>query len=85
MTIDRIMTILEQVARNVGFELMVVGGLLLFGVLVALSARIMCELWIGVSNRFRDICKAESLIHEYRRNREKFLKWLEKEVKNEDD
>ena len=63
MTIDRIMTILEQVARNVGFALMVVGGLLLFGVLVSLSARIMCELWIGVSNRFRDICKAESLIH----------------------
>lgn len=84
MTIDRIMTILEQVARNVGFALMVVGGLLLFGVLVALSARIMCELWIGVSNRFRDICKAESLIHEYRRNREKFIKWLEMEGENDD-
>lgn len=34
--------------------------------------------WIAASNRFRDICKTESLIHEYRRNREKFLEWLAK-------
>lgn len=33
--------------------------------------------WIAASNRFRDICKAESLIFEYRREREEYLWWKE--------
>lgn len=57
---------------------MLVGGLLLFGVLVALAVRLMCELWIGVSIRFRSILKAESLIYEYRKNRDEFLRWRSK-------
>ena len=84
MTADTIMTILEQVARNIGFAFMLVGGLLLFGAMVTLGIRLMCELWAGVSLRFRNICKAESLIIEYRKNREKFLEWLEMEKKKED-
>lgn len=74
MTVDDMMFLLEQVARNIGFSFMLVGGLLLFGVLVALAVRLMCELWIGVSIRFRSILKAESLIYEYRKNRDEFLR-----------
>ena len=33
--------------------------------------------WIAASNRFRDICKAESLIFEYRRERKEYLWWKE--------
>lgn len=33
--------------------------------------------WIAASSRFRDICKAESLIFEYRREREEYLWWKE--------
>ena len=36
--------------------------------------------WIAASNRFRDICKAESLIFEYRRERREYL-WWKKHVK----
>ena len=32
---------------------------------------------IAASNRFRDICKAESLIFEYRRERKEYLWWKE--------
>lgn len=84
MIVDDMMFLFEQVARNIGFSFMLVGGLLLFGVLVALAARLMCELWIGVSIRFRSILKAESLIYEHRRCREKFVKWLEMEKNNDD-
>lgn len=33
--------------------------------------------WIAASNRFRDICKAESLIFEYRKERKEYLWWKE--------
>lgn len=34
------------------------------------------QAWVAFSNRFRDICKAESLIFEYRKYREQFLEWV---------
>ena len=58
MTVDDMMFLFEQVARNIGFSFMLVGGLLLFGALVALAVRLMCELWISVSVRFRTIFMA---------------------------
>lgn len=84
MAVDTIMMVLERVACNVGFVFLLGGGILLFGTIAALAILLVCDLWICASNRFRDICKAESLIHEYRRNREKFLEWLEMEKKKED-
>ena len=84
MAVDTIMMVLERIACNIGFVFLLGGGILLFGAIAALVILLVCDLWICASNRFRNICKAESLIREYRRHREKFLKWLEKEVKNED-
>ena len=37
--------------------------------------------WIVESNKWRDICKAESLIHEYRRNRKDYILWKDAQNK----
>lgn len=69
---------INTLSLSIGYTLMVIGGTFLVIFLIATIAYIACFVWIHASNRFRDICKAESLIHEYRRNREKFLEWLAK-------
>lgn len=51
------------------------GGLLALAIL-ALLLIVACYLWIDASERFRDICKAESMIFEYRKNRNDFMYWL---------
>lgn len=56
-----------------GFLCLIILGLLLYFVCVA---------WIAFSNKFRDICKAESLIFEYRKNRHEFMVW--KHTKEDD-
>lgn len=55
----------------------VLGGIALAACVLALIFTIAAELWIGASEKWRNICRAESLIHEYRKNREKFLQWRE--------
>ena len=75
---------INTLSLSVGYTFMIIGGTFLVIFLIATIASIVCFAWIHASNRFRDICKAESLIHEYRRNREKFLEWLEMEKKKED-
>ena len=77
------MIALNKFALLLGASFVIIGGTSLVFVLTALVLYAACMAWIHASNRFRDVCKAESLIHEYRRNREKFLKWLEAEGKNE--
>mgnify|MGYP000328619046 CR=1 FL=1 len=69
---------MERVMLVTGKAIIIGGGAILASLLLAGLFLLMCEAWILASNRFRDICKAESLIHEYRRNREKFLEWLAK-------
>ena len=69
---------INTLSLSIGYTFMVIGGMFLVIFLIATIAYIACLAWIHASNRFRDICKAESLIHEYRRNREKFLEWLAK-------
>lgn len=68
---------MEKAALLAGTVLFCLGGSFMFGLIIAGLFRLMCNAWIGASNRFRDICKAESLIFEYRKNREMFLRWLE--------
>lgn len=77
------MIALNKFALWLGTSFVVIGGTSLAFALMSLAFYAACMAYIHASNRFRDICKAESLIHEYRRNREKFLQWLEAEGKNE--
>lgn len=71
------MAALERFAWWLGYAFVIIGGTELAFLLMAVIGLAACKAWISASNKFRDICKAESLIHEYRRNREEFLRWLE--------
>ena len=69
---------MERVMLATGKAIIIGGGVILASLLLAGLFLLMCGAWILASNSFRDICKAESLIREYRRNSEKFLEWLAK-------
>lgn len=71
------MATLDQLVWWLGYAFVIIGGAELLVLLLAVIGLAACKAWISASNKFRDICKGESLIHEYRRNREEFLRWLE--------
>ena len=52
------------------------GGIAAVGI-ISLLANLAAMGWVVFSEHFRAICKAESLIYEYRKNRADFLKWRE--------
>ncbi len=66
---------MEDIALLIGCVLMGVGGTLLALTILFAIGYALCCVWIAFSDNFRAICKAESLIYEYRKNREKFLEW----------
>ena len=55
----------------VGWIALSVIGCAVIGILLFLAF----DIWEYASNRFRDVCKAESLIFEYRKNRDDYLEW----------
>ena len=66
---------IDSVMINIGAFFMIAGGFFLIVAMVGIVVYISVIIWISVSNKFRSVCKAESLIFEYKRNREKFLEW----------
>lgn len=70
---------MDKVAFWAGEVFLVCGGTFLTGFVLAGVFRLLCEAWVALSNRFRGICKAESLIFEYRKNRDEFLRWRSKQ------
>ena len=64
---------LEVVLFWIGAAVVIVLGLALIAYLVYW----MAIMWIKASDAWRSILKAESLIYEYKKNREKYLKWKE--------
>lgn len=69
---------LDTFSLYIGKAFLIIGGTFLVIFLLGVIVYIVCFTWHHASNYFRDVCKAESFIHEYRRNREKFLEWLAK-------
>ena len=69
---------LDNLALFIGYVVMAVGGFALFVIMSTLFIEIACELWVLASTKFRAVWKAESLVYEYNKNREKFLEWLAK-------
>lgn len=69
---------LDNFALFIGYAVVVVGSFALFVTMSALFIEIACELWVLASTKFRAVWKAESLVYEYNKNREKFLEWLAK-------
>lgn len=59
----------------VGMVLCGLGGGLLCLCVLGLLLDFACVIWVKFSNKIRNICKAESLIFEYRKNRDEFLLW----------
>lgn len=66
---------MNNIALAVGVVVMTLGGILLTSALILLLGQAVLLAWISFSDKFRAICKAESLIFEYRKNREKFMEW----------
>lgn len=68
---------MNNIALLFGTILMFVGGGLLVMALIYFAGGLACAAWIAFSDRFRSICRAESLIFDYRKNRREFLRWKE--------
>ena len=67
---------MDVVFRNIGTIVCGLGGGLLCLAGVGFLGWLACCAWAAFSNRFRAICKAESLIFEYRKYHEQFMAWL---------
>lgn len=67
---------METVFLWIGKVFCVVGGIAIALFLLFLFLELTLEAWRLFSNKFRDVCKAESLIFEYRKHRKEFQKWL---------
>lgn len=61
----------------IGRAFMQIGGIAVLILLIGCVMWMACNVWITASTQFRNIVKAESLIYEYKKYREQFLKWLE--------
>ena len=64
---------LEVILFWIGAAVVIALGLVLTAYLVYW----MAVAWIKASNAWRGILKAESLIYEYKQNRDEYLKWRE--------
>lgn len=64
----------------VGYVVCGIGGILVGVFLLSFAGGIACMGWIALSEKFRDVCRGESLIFEYRKNRQMFLLWKEYEA-----
>ena len=71
------MEIMTELACVIGAVFMIGGLAFITAVIVVFAWDYIGSLWIDASNKWRNICKAESLIHEYRREREQYLAWKE--------
>lgn len=66
---------MDKIAMTLGIIFMIVGGAMLVATLFGLLCWLVCQAWAAFSNRFRCVCRAESLIHEYRLHKQEFLEW----------
>ncbi len=67
---------MDAVYRIIGIIVCGLGGGLLCVAIVWFLGWLVCCAWAAFSNKFRAVCKAESLIFEYRKYHEQFLAWL---------
>lgn len=70
-----VMGYVEGYTSNTIGKTFLTGGCLLVAAGVGLAALLVANIWIAASNKWRRILRAESLIYEYRQNRDEFLRW----------
>lgn len=66
---------IDTVMVNIGAAFMIVGGAALVSVVLSLAIYFAGWAWVAASDKWRDILRAESLIYEYRMNRDAYIKW----------
>ena len=69
------MRLIDSVMINIGAVFLIAGGVLLISALFGFAIWLVGKIWIAASNKWRRILRAESLIYEYRQNRDEFLMW----------
>lgn len=67
---------MDAVFRIIGIIVCGLGGGLLCVAIVWFLGWLVCCVWAAFSNKFRAVCKAESLIFGYRKYHEQFFAWL---------
>lgn len=70
---------------NVGVVVCVLGGGILGIAIACFFGWLALCAWALFSNQFREVCKAESMIFEYRKYRKEFLAWIESKDGDGDD
>jgi hypothetical protein len=68
----------DSVMMNIGAFFSIAGGIIMMLFVVGMVGYLVALLWISACNKWRAICRAESLIFEYRKNRKDFLRWMSK-------
>lgn len=68
----------DSVMMNIGAFFAIAGGIIMMLFIVGMVGYLVALLWIIACNKWRAICRAESLIFEYRKNRKDFLRWMSK-------
>ena len=66
---------IDTVMVNIGAVFMIVGGVALVAIVLSLVIYAASWAWVAASDKRRDILRAESLIYEYRMNRDAYIKW----------
>lgn len=66
---------IDTVMVNIGAAFMIVGGAALVAIVLGLVIYAAGWAWVAASDKWRDILRAESLIYEYRMNRDAYIKW----------
>ena len=69
------MRLIDSVMMNIGAVFLIAGGVLLISALFGFAIWLVGKIWIAASNKWRRILRAESLIYEYRQNRDEFMMW----------
>lgn len=75
---------IDNVMVNIGAAFMIVGGVALVAIVLSLVIYAAGWAWVAASDKWRDILRAESLIYEYRMNREYYIEWRENANKTRD-
>lgn len=67
---------MDDVFRIIGISVCGLGGGLLCIAIVGFLGWLVCCAWVAFSDKFRAVCKGESLIFEYHKYQKQFLAWL---------
>lgn len=68
-------TMMDEIVKNIGVYVCTVGSAMLLLIIFGLLVYVAAIVWSKFSGELRKICKAESLIFEYKKHRDEFLLW----------